>query len=230
MELIGHMKGTAVIALAVLGACAQAQTIFYGGDFNGINGHASQVGGTTFEDVRSYDDFTLTEATDITGVFGNFLHVGSIGSSSLYWEIRQGVAEGFGGSVVHAATVSPATVTDLGNTFLSYNQFLFESSVTPFTLGPGTYYLTVAVQGGADAAYLCDTDGANGVGSPLDNNHAFVDAWDPFASSHYINWQEEERDFSMGLNGAAAVPEPASMVALGLGAAALLKRRRQAKR
>ena len=79
---------------------AKAQTAFYGGDFDGRGRFAGQVNGTTFIDFRIYDDFTVSAPTTVTGVFGNFLDSSSIHGAQLYWEIRSGVSEGNGGTIV----------------------------------------------------------------------------------------------------------------------------------
>lgn len=221
------MKAAVIAALVGLVAGAKAQTVFYGGDFNGVNGHASQMGGSVFEDMRIYDDFVLNETTTITGVFGNFLQFNQQGANSIYWEIRQGITPGNGGTVVHAGTVSPATVTATGNTLSIYTEYNYESSVSSFDLGPGTYFLTVALNGPYDSAYLSETEGANGVGSTLGNDIAYLDAWDVVNNDHFEVWTARSADYSMGLRGASAVPEPASMAALGLGIIALAKRRRK---
>ncbi|HLO99790.1 MAG TPA: PEP-CTERM sorting domain-containing protein [Fimbriimonas sp.] len=221
------MKGAAIATLVGLVAGAQAQTVFYSGDFNGVNGHASQMGGTVFEDMRIYDDFVLSQTTTITGVFANFLQFNQQGANSIYWEIRQGITPGNGGTVVHASTVSPATVTATGNGLSIYTEYKYESAVSSFDLAPGTYFLTVALSGPYDSAYLSETEGANGVGSTIGNNSAFLDAWDVVNNDHFEVWTPKSTDYSMGLVGTAAVPEPASILAIGLGIGALARRKRQ---
>lgn len=230
------MKYAVVPLLFCVAAVGNAQTLFFGGDPDGSGGVLSQVDGNIVSDCRVYDDFTITNTSTITGVFGYFLNTVGTGSHQLFWEIRSGITAGDGGTVVHTGTISETTITPTGGTISGRSVALHESSVTPFNLDAGTYNLTVAVRGGSDMAWAARTGGANGIGSPHGNGNSFIDAWNPFAPggpSHYIIWEPasestmvDPTDFAFGLRGATAVPEPASLTALALGGLALIRRRK----
>jgi hypothetical protein len=228
------MKKIAVLALVSVVGAAQAQTLFYGGDVdltNGGNGIISQVGGT-YTDFWVYDDFTLSDGSSITSVFGNFGDTSTTPGVGLHWEIRTGVAAGSGGTVVASGVSTNFTRVATGRAPLGLTEYTYTAAVSGVNLAAGTYFLGIALDNSnsTDArSYLSITSGANGIGSPIHNGNSFVNS-----PSQGLDWTDtqdlvgEPTDFSLGLTG-TTVPEPASMAALGLGALALIRRRRASK-
>lgn len=213
------MKKLLIFGLVGLAAASQASpVIFYGGDDNGVSDLAAQVGGL---DSRVYDNFTLTSAMTIDGVFGNYTDVSSGNSSSVYWEIRSGISTGNGGTLLFGGT-NAGTRTPVGTLFN------YSASIAPINLTAGNYFLMVAVSGADGQTWVKTTSGANGVGGPLNDDNSF---WDSTtfgqAFQPVSGFFGASTDFSMGLTGSSSVPEPASFAVLGLGAVALIRRRRK---
>lgn len=231
------MKKLLIISLACVAAAAHAGQLFYGGDFDGRSGLRSQEGGNV-SDSRVYDNFMLNQTSNISDVYGNFLDSSGGASTSAFWEIRTGLSEGNGGTVVAGGVFSAATTTATGRGGFGLNEYTYDVKVSGVTLNAGTmYWLTVAPDmtglGGVNL-FLSTTGGANGVGGPLGDDNAFWDSsfygqtWTNSGiatafgdANHTQKW-----DFSLGVNG-SPVPEPATFAVLGLGALALIKRRRK---
>jgi hypothetical protein len=212
------MKNLFLLGLIGLAAASQASpVIFYGGDFDGVSDLSAQVGDI---DSRVYDNFTLASTTTLDGVFGNFTDASSGNSSSVYWEIRSGITAGNGGTLLFSGTDS-GTRTAVGDLFN------YSASITPINLAAGDYFLSVSVSNADGQTWVKTTSGLNGVGGPLNDGNSFWDSstfgqvFEPTSSFFGTS-----KDFSMGLTG-SAVPEPASFAVLGLGAVALIRRRRK---
>ncbi|MBS1728421.1 MAG: PEP-CTERM sorting domain-containing protein [Armatimonadetes bacterium] len=207
---------------------AFAQTVYYGGDWNGGNNLEAQYNyvSESFNSVV-YDDFTLTSPNSIDGIFGNFIDdTGTFSSHQLYWEIRSDISAGNGGTLVHAGTISSATVTGTGifNGNVPINRY--ESAVDPFVLSAGTYFLGIAVNHPPDQTFLCATSGQNSVGIPFQNGNSFWNAPGLFENfSPTSDLFGHPVDFSMGLKGSAVVPEPTSLVALAFSLSVFARRR-----
>ncbi len=225
------MKKTLILGLIGLAVGAQASpVIFYGGDMNGVNALASQIstaGG--FTDSQVYDNFTLTSAMTIDGVFGRFLDTSNSFAPQITWEIRSGISAGNGGTLLFSGTTA-ATNSLTGFTAFGINEREYASNVGPFNLGAGNYWLSVALAGGNGPAYASTTSGANGVGGPLNDGKSFYNSL-TYSSNYQPTGtqltQGVDADFAFGLRGASTVPEPATFAVLGLGAVALLRRRRK---
>lgn len=225
------MKRLLILGLACVAGAAQAGQLFYGGDFDGRNGLRSQEGGNV-SDSRVYDNFMLGSSSNITDVYGNFLDSTNGGSSSAFWEIRTGVSLGNGGTVVAGGVMGAATTKATGRSGFGLNEYTYDIKVSGVTLNAGTmYWLTVApdMTGlGSVNIFLSTTGGANGVGGPLGDGNSYWDSTtfgksfaNPGDALGAGTW-----DFSLGVNG-SPVPEPATFAVLGLGALALIKRRRK---
>jgi hypothetical protein len=213
---MGILKATLIFGIFSFCFLAKAQTAFYGGDFDGRGRFAGQVNGTTFIDFRIYDDFTVSAPTTVTGVFGNFLDSSSIHGAQLYWEIRSGVSEGNGGTMVVEGTYNTATVTSTGRSGFGLDEYHYESATTPFTLSAGTYFLTVAVDGGNGNSYLTTTSGTNGVGGPLANGNSYISSFAVFGYNFQPGSNQtgfSPTDWSMGIRG-SIVPEPSTYIVL----------------
>ena len=88
------------------------------------------------------------------------------------------------------------------------------------TLASGTYWLAVAPDVSNQNSYITTTSGANAVGSPPGNDgHSFVSS--TFFGENFVPTSDPSVegqgtwDYSMGVIGTAAVPEPSSFI-LGL--------------
>lgn len=225
------MKKLLLLGLLAVAGATQAQVLYYGGDADGRNGFASERNAIV-GDAASYDNFTLTSAANVTGAFGNFQDEFNGGCTTAFYDIRTGVSEGNGGVSVASGTVA-ATSVDTGMNIFGREVFKYTVNFAPLALGAGTYYIAISpVNGGSGRDFISTTSGANAVnngGHP--NGNQFLNS--SFFGVNYTNWQnlvgQGNWDLSYGVLG-TTVPEPASMAVLGLGAMALIRRRRAAKK
>ncbi len=188
---------------------------FYGGDFDGRNGIVIN------NDAYVYDDFDVDGAGwMVTGIYANCLTMDEI--SSMNWEIRSGISEGNGGTLV-AGGSGPITQTLTGRSGFGYDEYELRISGLDLHLAAGTYYVGVNVGGPPRQTFVSTTSGANGFGSPLGNGNSWFDS--DFWNEHFRSIEEllgkGPWDFSYGL-----VPEPATLAALGVALTALATRRR----
>ena len=224
------MKKIAIIVGLTLSIGASAQTVFYGGDWDRLGNLTAQIHSSGMLDSVIYDDFTLTSMSDINGIFANFLDdSGTSTSNKLYWEIRSGMSTGNGGTIVHAGTVSNATVTETGRFNFTTPERKYESVVSTFSLGPGTYFLGVAADSMFEQVFLTTASGANGVGGPLHNGNSF---WNmPGAGENFSSVSDffggRQTDFSIGIRGATSVPEPTAILGLAIGLVVLVRFRKR---
>ncbi|HVT14462.1 MAG TPA: PEP-CTERM sorting domain-containing protein [Fimbriimonadaceae bacterium] len=210
-------------------AASADPVLFYGGDFDSRDGGYSGQNGSV-ADSRIYDDFTLSSASNITGIFANFLDSMSIAPTTAYYEFRSGVSAGNGGTLIASGTMN-VTGTPTGRSGFGLNEIDYAGSITPVMLSAGTYWVTMApISAGTGSEYMSTTSGANGVGGPLANGNSFWDS--PTFGLSFANTSDVfgagTWDMSIGVTG-TPVPEPASMAVLGLGALALIRRRRSKK-
>jgi hypothetical protein len=119
------------------------------------------------------------------------------------WEIRSGISEGNGGTLVASGT-NAATQTATGRSLWgTYPEYTIQVSGLDVTLAPGTYWLAVIPHGFGYGRWFCSTtSGANAVGTPPGNNdNAFF--YGPYWNN--IWWKVENVlgtgpwDFSMGV-------------------------------
>ena len=84
-------------------------TLFYGGDLNlndpNQNGLSNEndaiVGGDPYG-AATYQNFTLSQGATVTGLFTN--NLSQLTPTNGYWEIRSGITEGNGGTLVASGT------------------------------------------------------------------------------------------------------------------------------
>lgn len=230
------MKYTAValaLALAAMAPSAKASAIWYNGDFNNVDGLAAVLHGGGFIDVDAwvYDDFHLDSPTTVTGVYGNFLYLGTAPIAAQY-EIRSGVSLNNGGTLLASLTTNTFAWTNTGTVFNGINGALtlyrLDIDGLNLNLGPGDYWLglrPVANIATYADSYLAQTYGANAIGTPQGNNgNSYVDgniyanAFDP---ADFVNTV----DYSLGVNG-AQTPEPGTWwLVSAAGAMGLLRRK-----
>jgi len=212
------MKTVSILAIAGLATAASAQ--WYGGDANRVNGLSAESN-TGLGDTFTFDDFNHGGGT-ITDIFGNFYSSTTI--TGYIYEIRSGVSNGFGGTL-HASGNTDGAFSKVPNGWndFGFTGYTISADIPDVNLAAGTYFLALSEVGnGGGRAFVQTTSGANGVGTPLNNDNSF------FNSSFFgINFGPAHdqlggsADFSYGVN----VPAPASVALLGLGA--LVARRRR---
>lgn len=227
--MIVRLTRLTVLAFACL-ATPQVQAglcpiYWYNGGPNLVDGLANQIN-TAISNVRTYDDFDVTSPVVICAVFSN--NFMDFTSSQALWEIRSGVSAGNGGTLIASGT-GAATQTANGFDAFGFTGYTVEVSGLSVALNPGKYWLTVAPIGpGFGGSYVQTTSGANAIGSPQGNNlNAFNDSTyngNIFKPTTLVN--SNLTDFSMGVR---VIPEPSSVVLLGMGCGvlALCVRRRR---
>jgi len=221
---------TATVVLMSL-ASADGDLVWFNGSFDSENGLASERN-TAVSDARVYDDFSLPSGYNrVTGLLGHFFISGIVGAP-VYWEIRQGAAVGTGGTLIASGTQTGASYTAIGSAFgLTIYEIRMKLD-TPVDLASDTvYWMTMAPVGnGSGRAFVATTNGAGAIGAPIGGDNGLFDSPQFFN----VSWVaantivgEGQANFAYGVQ---AVPEPASMVALGAGLAGLLGLRRRARK
>jgi hypothetical protein len=216
----------ALTAAFTLNAIAQAPpgSLWYNGDFNGVNGLANERN-TTVAQAGVYDDFIIPtgQMWHITGVFSDNLASTVIGGAD--WEIRSLVSEGNSGTLQGGTQNNPAAVSLTGRSAFGFNEYQVLVSGLNLTLGPGTYWLNVTPVGnGTGRSFNSTTSGTNCVGTPCGNNmNAFFNStsFGYFFTSTGNPALGQPSDFSNGVIG-TIVPEPATVALLTCGVGALL--------
>ena len=186
-----------------------ANARWYNGDFNDVNGLAnerdSSLGSGQY--ASTYDDFNVSDGAgwDVTSVFSNNLSsIGTIVGAT--WEIRQGISEGNGGTLVASGTTLTPTVTATGRSGFGFIEYMVEVTGLNVHLASGAYFLNVTPTGDLTGrSFVSTTSGANCVGTPCGNNlNAFFDSnFFGFVFSDTANLGQPY-DFSMGVNGSVS--------------------------
>ncbi|HVU33824.1 MAG TPA: hypothetical protein VHE61_10345 [Opitutaceae bacterium] len=206
------MKSLTAAAMAALlssvafAAPPLANTLWFSGDPNTGDWGNQGGGGLTY-----YQGFNVTDAQGWT--IDNVFSVGPGWNTpgSAEWQIRSGMSQGNGGSVLFSGTGSVSNSGYLGHDLMSVN-------VGSVFLNPGTYWLEVA--GGA----VTTSNGANSIGS----TGSTLRNW-PQSSQNYIDLSYYGAA-SEGVTGKVGrVPDSGGFISLllGLGTVALLRRRRR---
>jgi hypothetical protein len=141
------------------------------------------------------------ESWNVTAVFSDNLENTNVTGAT--WEIRQGVAEGTGGTLIASGSTTTPVVTPTGRSGFGFTEFMVEVNGLSVNLPAGTYWLNVTVVGDLSGrSFDSTTQGANCVGSPCGNNQ------NAFFNSNFFgaNWQStaeqgQPSDFSMGVIG-----------------------------
>ena len=197
-------------------------TLWYNGDFNGVNGLANERN-TVVSQAAVYENFIVPtgQMWNITSVFSDNLANTTIGAAD--WEIRSGVAEGNGGTLLGSGSNAAATVSLTGRSGFGFLEYMVQVNGLNLTLGPGTYWLNVtAVGNGGGRSFNSTTSGAHCVGTPCGNDqNAFFNS--TFFGTYFTSTANESQpyDYSNGVIG-TVVPEPATVALLTCGVGALL--------
>jgi N-acetylneuraminic acid mutarotase len=179
--------------------------LWYNGDFNGLNGLANEentsIGSGEFASV--YDDFIVGDSGgwDVTAVFSDNLENTNVTGAT--WEIRQGISEGNGGTLIASGMTMTPVVTPTGRSGFGFTEYMVEviglSVHLPASANP--YWLNVTVVGDLTGrSFNSTTSGANCVGTPCGNNqNAFFNS--NFFGANFTSTANEGQpsDFSMGV-------------------------------
>jgi hypothetical protein len=195
-------------------------TLWYNGDFNGINGLANERN-TAVTQAAVYDDFNVTgPGWNVTAVFSHNLENTTVTAAD--WEIRSGVSEGNAGTLVASGTTNSPLVT-LTWCHFGFCEYQVEVTALNVHLNPGTYWLNVTPVGnGTGRSFDSTTSGAHCVGTPCGNDqNAFFNS--TFFGTYFTSTSNEGQpfDYSMGVIG-NVVPEPPPWAMMAIGAAVLV--------
>ena len=141
---------------------ASNSPFWYNGDPNLLDGLRESVGG--MGPSLTYDDFIVGSAgVTVSAVFSDDFMNASI--TQAYWEIRSGVSDGNGGTLVASGTGS-ATQTDTGLSAFGFDVYRVEVDGLNLFLPSGHYWLAVApvLDSSTQSSFISTTSGTNGVG------------------------------------------------------------------
>jgi hypothetical protein len=219
-----------LMALVSVGDRCDAATIWYTGDYDGFDSAPNETNSAPTPPGLVYDNFVVApgEKYTITSAFStNFMNY--TGVTSAYWEIRTGMSEGNGGSIVDSGTAS-ATQVDLNYNVYGNEAYTITATGLNVVLTAGTYWLAIAPVSvptdnlPAYYSYIATTSGANGIGSPIGTDGSpYIN--DPGYGYNYLSaldYEGQAEGYSMGLGGTVTLPEPSSVTLLGLSGAILI--------
>src|SRR5205814_3097354 len=152
-----------------------------------------------------YDDFNVpSPGWSVTAVFSDNLSSTTV--TGALWEIRQGISEGNGGTLIASGMTMTPVVTPTGRSGFGFTEYMVEVIGLNVSLAPGTYWLNVTPIGNLTGrSFDSTTSGTNCVGTPCGNNmNAFFNS--NFFGANFTSAANlgQPYDFSMGVNGTAA--------------------------
>ncbi|BDC47933.1 hypothetical protein F183_A02490 [Bryobacterales bacterium F-183] len=178
----------------------------------------------------TYQGFVVpTGGWTITRLFTN--NIVNYTPTSAYWEIRSGVSENNGGTLLYSGTDSSATTVATGRTILGNPESTVTVSGLSIFLAPGTYWMTVTPRNLSTTArsYQTSTFGANAIGT-IPPNESYRNS--PAFGQNFVTILASGAFSSGAYIQSASVPEPMELSFLLLGAGGLLgiARRRSNRR
>lgn len=214
------MKILLVLGFVSLSSLTLAQTVWYNGDANG-NADVTLANNGLLTTV--YEDFVWNSSESAKSITAMVIQ--DPFASQVNWEIRQGMDVGTAnsGTLITSGTTT-SYFTDLGifagNTFFHILKMTADIGSVALSNG-GSDFLGISLvpTGPSYVAAMLTTSGLNGVGSPLNNHNAML-------IQNGVLFGSGGLDLSMGIS-ASPVPEPVSLVGVGIGTLALLMRRRK---
>lgn len=221
------MRALSVVATVSVVAGANAAILFdqpRQTDTGYFSDSVNYTAGTTFWEQATADNFSLSTASIVNKVsfYGYSENVFSTPNlqNTLSFDI-QVLNTSFGVVFSGNATLASLTPTAIGTAFNGATEYRLDFN-TSIALGAGSYWLHVGGVYAApmDDAFVWSSNRTNGNGISAFNQSSA--GW--ATASNQINSVNHDQAFT--LHG-TAVPEPATMAVLGLGAAAILRRRRK---
>jgi len=202
-----------LFVLAVAGR-AHAAPFFYD------NGAPNQANGNEMTAWIQAEDFLLGSSTTLTGV--RFWDVEQAPSyqGSITWQIYDD-GGGMPGTSLYSGTASPIH-SATGNVLFFGNEFQNDFGLPNIALGAGTYWL--ALHNGPLTTmnrleFYWETTDPNSTLSAQEDPAPFIEDWSSNGQEHAFQL--------FGETGAAAVPEPTTMLLVGTGLAAAIRQRRR---
>jgi hypothetical protein len=220
-------------------AIAQAPpgSLWYNGDFNGVNG-LFNARNTLVTQAAVYDDFDVTAPLgwNVTALFSDNLVDDHRTITGADWEIRTGVSEGNAGALIASGTTNSPVVSPTGRGNFEQDEYMVEviglNLFLPMLPSGQHYWLNVTPVGnGTGRFFNSTTSGHNCVGTPCGNDdNAFFNS--TYFDAYFTSTSNESQpyDYSMGVV-ARVVPEPTTVALLTCGVGVLLmavRRRRSA--